>query len=398
MSFKVLLQRRFVWICAALLLGCASAVSRAATAAKPAPAIGPGALLLPETIYAAPGQETNIYFDNVVLEPFVHQYLFDVTCAKGNQQEERWTWAPNAAGEFPLQIEVRDLQDNIVTQGNTTLRVSPANAGAGQKISLLCIGDSLTHASIYTAELLHLFSGENNPSLTLLGTNHVANTAPENLHEGYGGWKYSSFLTRWTNTPPPAGRPQAGSSPFVFLENGKPVFDFPRYVKEKLHGTQPDFITVMLGTNDIFSATDATVDDSIQEILANADQLIAGVRAGAPHAKIAILPPVPPTYWQDAFGNNYHSGQTRWGYRKNQFKLDWHLMQHFGNREKEGLFIVPAYANIDCMHNFPSTESAVNARNSTKVQRATNGVHPAAPGYQQIADSIYGWIKWELSK
>jgi hypothetical protein len=39
---------------------------------------------------------------------------------------------------------------------------------------------------------------------------------------------------------------------------------------------------------------------------------------------------------------------------------------------------------------------AVNARNTIKVERGTNGVHPAAPGYLQIADSIFGWLKSQV--
>src|SRR5690606_31455482 len=105
MSLKVLLQRRFAAICALILLSCTSAISHAAESPV---AIAPGTLLLPKTIYAAPGQESNIYFDNVLLQPFANSYLFDVTSAKGRQQEYRWTWVPDAAGEFPLQIEVRD--------------------------------------------------------------------------------------------------------------------------------------------------------------------------------------------------------------------------------------------------------------------------------------------------
>jgi hypothetical protein len=124
--------------------------------------------------------------------------------------------------------------------------------------------------------------------------------------------------------------------------------------------------------------------------------MIAGIRAAAPDAKIAILPPVPPSASQDAFGANYHSNQTRWGYLKNQHLAVLRLMQTFGDRENEKIYLVPAYTNLDCAHNFPSTLKAANARNESKIERATNGVHPAPAGYLQIADSIFGWIKSQV--
>jgi lysophospholipase L1-like esterase len=357
--------------------------------------IGKCQLLLPKVVYAAPGQEANIYFDNVVLESFPGKYLFDVTCAKGDQQTERWTWTPTEkeAGDYPLQIEVRDVDDTILATGSTSIHVAKADAGAAKPIKVLCIGDSLTAASIYTAEIAKLGSGDNNPQVTLLGT-----TGPGsgNVHEGYGGWRYETFLDKWVANPAPDAAGNLKSSPFLFMENDKPTFDFPRYLKEKLNGEMPDYVTIMLGTNDVFGATDETRSDSVESMIGYAKTLIDGILAALPNAKIAILPPVPPNASQDAFGANYHSNQTRWGYRKNQFQAVLRLTQVFGDRENENLYIVPAYTNLDCAHNFPSALIAVNARNETKLMRGTNGVHPAAPGYLQIADSIFGWLKSQL--
>lgn len=358
-------------------------------------AIGKCQLLLPKVIYTAPGQETNIYFDNVVLQPVPGKYLFDVTCARGNQETDRWTWTPSEkdAGNYSLQIEVRDLNDTVLATGSTFIRVAKANAGAAKPIKVLCIGDSLTAASIYSGEIARLGSGDTNPQITLLGTTGPGNG---NVHEGYGGWRYQTFLEKWVANPAPDARANSKSSPFLFLEDGKPTFDFPRYLKEKLNGEVPDFITIMLGTNDVFGASDETRSDTVENMIGYAKTMVGKIRAAAPNAKIAILPPVPPSSSQDAFGANYHSNQTRWGYRKNQHQTVLRLMQVFGDRENEKLYIIPAYTNLDCAHNFPSASRMANARNQTKVIRASNGVHPAASGYLQIADSIFGWLKSQL--
>ena len=129
-------------------------------------------LILPEKIYAIPGVEMNVYFDNVVLVINPANYVFDVTCEKGTQQSERWTYVPatDDIGRYPFEIQVRNDQNQIIAQAKSMLYVVPAEAGSGRSITQLCIGDSLTHESIYTDQLLKLCSKPGNPRLTLIGT------------------------------------------------------------------------------------------------------------------------------------------------------------------------------------------------------------------------------------
>jgi hypothetical protein len=81
-----------------------------------------------------------------------------VICAKGRQQVDRWTLKPLVAdvGVHDLTLEVRDQSHTVVARGKTRLRVVPADAGADGSLSLLLIGDSLTHASVYPQHLLQL--------------------------------------------------------------------------------------------------------------------------------------------------------------------------------------------------------------------------------------------------
>ncbi|HQW30167.1 MAG TPA: hypothetical protein PK529_13325, partial [Verrucomicrobiales bacterium] len=130
-------------------------------------------LLLPPLIPALTDLETNLYFDNAFLALNPANFLVDVTCAKGAQQNERWTWKPKAdeIGEHPLMIEIRDGRNRIVARASSTLRViSRAVAVVPEKpVSLLIIGDSLTAASIYPQQIHDLANGDGLP-LTLIGT------------------------------------------------------------------------------------------------------------------------------------------------------------------------------------------------------------------------------------
>ena len=66
---------------------------------KPADSTKPGdlntcRLILPPVVYAVAGTEVNLYFQNLILTPPGRVWIFDVACAKGQQQVERWTWLP----------------------------------------------------------------------------------------------------------------------------------------------------------------------------------------------------------------------------------------------------------------------------------------------------------------
>jgi lysophospholipase L1-like esterase len=356
-------------------------------------------LILPKAIYAVPGVEMNVYFDNVILAINPANYVFDVTCKKGTQQTERWTFVPAAsdAGNYPFEIQVRDDENKVVAQAKSMVCVVPTDAGVGRTITQLCIGDSLTHHSVYTEQLLHLFHQPGNPHLNLIGTHHPYENYPvENRHEGYGGWTAERFVTHYTGTARKGDAATRGS-PFLYPDaKGKPALDFLRYLQETNQGKAPDAVTIFLGCNDTFQATDEDIEPVITRALGYYDTLVKMIHSADKNIKIGVVLIPPPAGTQDAFGNNYGCGQTRWQYKRNQHRLVERLMEHFGNREKENIFLVPVFINLDCLHNYPSETVPCNAQTTQPTIRQSNAVHPATPGYRQIGDTIYCWMKYTL--
>lgn len=349
-------------------------------------------LTLTKVIYAVVGQETNIYFSSIILTPPGRSYLLKVSCDKGKQQVERWVITPEAkdVGTFPLSVEVRNLDDIVIARAEAELRIASGAEENGRKIKMLAIGDSLTDAGIYTAEVLTLAQRSGAFQLELVGTHHSTGPA-ENLHEGYSGWKYEYFLTRFQSGSD-ALSPAHGTSPFIFDMNGKGVFDLPRYFKERVSGKIPDVITIFLGTNDVFAATDADREAVVISVLANAKSLVSELRKAAPKAKIGILAPLEPAS-QDAFGENCGCAYDRWTYRKNQMAFTRALIENFSDCEKEGIFFVPSYVNFDAVSDYPTNGSLPrNARNAEILPRQNNAVHPAESGYLHVADAVYAWL------
>lgn len=338
-------------------------------------------LTLPGEFYAVPGVETSIYYDNVVLTETPASSCFEVTCDIGKTEQRRWTVIPKATdvGDHTVTVTVRDADEKELGRATTTLRVVSANAGEGRAIRMLIVGDSLTHATTYSNEIARLLSLPGNPNWKMLGTHKPSRAADGVAHEGYGGWTWQRFVSRYE--PNPDGTHRKRSSPFVYLgTDGKPGVDLKRYFDEECDGQRPDFVAFLLGINDCFSANPddpEAIDARIDAMMAHADALLAAFRDAAPEAQLGICLTTPPNSREEGFQANYKGRYHRWGWKRIQHRLVQREISRFANREAERLFVVPTQLNLDPVDGYPTN----------------NGVHPNDFGYKQIGASIYAWLK-----
>jgi lysophospholipase L1-like esterase len=357
--------------------------------------------ILPPVIYAIPGVEANVYFDNIILSPHSDHLLWDVDCALGAHQQERWTAVPSAeqVGEHPLKLRVVSHEMQTVLQMETTLHVLDPQAGAGREITLLCIGASGTAASHYTARLVELFAADPAVDARLIGEAGPEDD-PRNRHEGYGGWSCRTFVENWADGQDYVeidGRLRRGRSPFLFEIDGEQRLDFQSYLDRNNGGQPPDFITILLGGNDNFTATEADMEARIDTMFGYLDRLIATIRVAAPQAQIGVVPMTPPAASQDAFAASYGTAQTRWQYRRTQHRTTEREYESYGGREAEGISLVPAFVALDTVFGYPTVSAPANAHSQVQIERMSNGLHPSPGGYYQIGDAFYCWIKSRLA-
>lgn len=373
---------------------CGTAAGKEFPQAAPKAPVNTVKLQLPPAIYAVPGVESCIYFDNVVLTVNPDNYVFDVNCPKGRNDQKRWRYipAPGEKGVFDLELKV--ISDRgVEASGKTKLIVTPADAGKGKEIAVLVIGDSLTAAGYYPARIAALMSAGGHLRVKMLGTRGKE----PGRHEGYGGWTWNSFLTRKHLTPAPGQKftPRFLGSPF--LVDGK--ISLAGYLKKHHEGRVPDFITIQLGVNDIFHAADENLEKQIETILGNADKLIAALHKDAPESVIGVGLVTPGARTQDGFGINYGSRQTRWQYKKKQHALNAAMLKKFADYPDKKVFLIPTNVNLDCENNFPVRKEPVSgADGRVQTVRQADGVHPALAGYKQMGDTFFCWIKSHLAK
>ncbi len=340
-------------------------------------------LTLPREFYAVPDVEFSIYFDNIVLTKSPDDYRFAVKCDVGQTTKRQWVVTPTAkdVGEHRLTVDVSNASGKLVATASTTLQVISANAGTGREIRLLIIGDSLTHATQYPNEIARLLSQPSNPKWQMLGT-HKPTTAIDGVaHEGYGGWTWQRFVSRYE--PNPDGTHRKRSSPFVYLgDDGKPQLNVERYLKEQCDGQRPDFVIFMLGINDCFSAPPDDPDARIDLMFKQADILLNAFRQAAPQAEFGICLTTPPNSREAAFEANYKGRYPRWGWKQIQHRLVQRQIERFAGNKQAKVAVIPTELNLDPIDGYPEN----------------NGVHPNAEGYRQVAASIYAWLKWRLAQ
>lgn len=337
-------------------------------------------LVLPKVIYAVPGVPVSIVFRNAALIEPESSISFSCECKIGEViDNERWTLTAtdNQVGDHLLKLKSNG------TEESTTIRVVPKSAGSGRKIELLIVGDSLTNASKYPNEISRLFSRKDNPELKMLGTHQPKSAAENVFHEGYGGWTWNRFNTRWEPKEPQVGK--LGSSPFLVLKDGEPSLDVHKYIEQNCDGRKPDFATFLLGINDCFHAdpdNPEAITAKIDAMISEAETLLAAFRKASPETEIWICLTPAANDRDGAFYANYKDRYTRWGWRRIQFELVKRQLDHFGNREAENIFVVPTSVGIDPIAGYPHN----------------NGVHPNEAGYNEIGAEIFGWLKWRLAE
>lgn len=344
-------------------------------------------LTLPPMWYGTPGVPVSLYYDNVVLTEHPEALRFEVKCDFGQSEARRWTVTPEDkdVGEHAMEVVVRDAAGKELERGQTRLRVAPREAGKGRELKLLIVGDSLTAATAYPNEIARLLSLPGNPGWKMYGQHRPASAHPGVAHEGYGGWTWAAFLTRYEpkeeRTPDGKGWKKR-SSPFVYLDGqGKPALDVVRYLKEQGGAEKPDVVTFLLGINDCFAAKPENPDANIDTMFTNAEKLVGAFREASPKTAIAIGLTTPPNSREGAFQANYKGKYPRWGWKRIQHRLVQRQLAQFAGREKDGIYVVPTELNVDPVEGYP----------------VDNAVHPNAVGYAQIGSSFYGWLKHWLS-
>ena len=318
------------------------------------------------------GRPASLFFDNLI-EGNGSDYDWEVWVSGGLALEEEshpdhWQVGAAEAGEADLFVVARAASGEAQGVARARLVVSAVEAGSGTRPSVLFVGDSTTANGVYVRTLANIFETDPmgvEPVGTLVSAGH--------RHEGRSGWQISDYATDSRG---------AGANPFF----GGEGFDFAHYL-DTSGVSAPDYFIVHLGINDLFGQRERAQEESkVQRMLSQLNAFIDSIRDASPSTHVALALTIVPCGTDSGFRASYSDIEwaTRDAYKARIVRWARTLIDAFGDRTDVSL--IPVNARIDAMLGFPHTGSGDTIAH-------TNGVHPNADGYAQMAETFYAWLK-----
>jgi len=347
--------------------------------------------LLPTRLVAAVGVPMSIYFDNLVLmhDPDSVRIEIDAGTLVGEVQRRRWVLTPKAGdvGRHGLKVTVRDWAGHTLATAEAALDVvQPRPIGFDK--NLLLVGDSITHQNIYPNDLLSIFEEWSPGNVHFVGTHSPVSdlsiyrdAAPGMHHEGYGGWSWGLFVSHYK--PGEEKFYKRTASPFVFVEDGVPKLDVPRYLRESLKVERVDAGVFLLGLNETFGANPddpASLDAAISTSLSNAEVLVRAFRQADPKATLFVALPAPFTRSDATFRYKYASIKPEfgdaWRHRRIQHAYARALMDRFERLGIGRVVVVASHLGLDIVDGYWIDDAG----------------HPNELGGRELAESIAPYV------
>lgn len=156
---------------------------------------------------------------------------------------------------------------------------------------------------------------------------------------------------------------------------GNFAFNYGRY-RTAWNIPAPTIMNVLLGTNDMYGATEMTFGSKYIDYKAKYDALIASVKADTPAVKITIGIPT-----SSGRQGEYVTTETE------KFKIAYYLLAEalnadYGGREAEGLYLIDYHSNIDRVYGFINN-----------YEESFDFIHLGPDGFTQMGNIYMGIIQ-----
>jgi len=330
-------------------------------------------LRLPDSIYTTTESKYSVYYNNVLLTQSPEKYFFEVISSVGYVDSMKYNLDSLAVGNYAIELQVKDSLGNVLESKNSQVIVTDNQVNFSDTLKILFVGNSLTYGGWYE-RYTKQFLEETGNVVKLLGTQHY--TAQDSIdgifHEGRPGWTWGMYCRDL-------------KSPFVF--GYYPGVDIEKYITDSLKNERPDIITIFLGINDLYNVGTSSleeIDSGIDNIFEswNMGLLIDEFQETFPNTPIGIILTPPANERLNTWYSQTGDSSSAFEYKKKQHRLVQRYIDRYKELGKPNFSMIPIYANIDTYYGYPET----------------NLQHPNLYGYEQIANSVYGWVKYQISQ
>lgn len=345
---------------------------------------GTVSIIFPKQAVAVIGHEFNMYYTNVI--SCVNLSNYDVCCTLSPNPDRRFnkentlvlsdcfriTPPEGSEGEYTLSLSLNDkITGQPIVSGSLTLRILADKLEHPKKV--LFLGDSLTNAGIFPAEIQYNLS---DGKLISLGTRK--NTVKLNdidlvvSHEGRSSWSAFDY-TETVKTDEYKGAVNA------FYNPATDKFDFTYYMNEQGYDGV-DVVCINLGTNGVWAAN---------KTCTAIDEIIASIHAYNKSIKIVVsLIAIGSTQDGFALSTGLDSANS---FRRNAVALIRKYIEKYDGTT-ENVYVSENYFCLDEINDYDTALIPFSARNPGTRAVPSNNVHPNLYGYLKFADVCYNNI------
>lgn len=161
-------------------------------------------LFLAKKYYLVVGDRFELFYRGIIKATNPYQYFIKITCDKGKPFPRYFMFLPEEkdVGEFELQLDLINDEGEMIASKKTTLVVNKPQPPQ-KKVTILCIGDSLTAAGYWTGEGYRRYCHQKgvpeglgfSNTIDLIGLCKYQVGEERIGYEGYGSWQWKSFCT-----------------------------------------------------------------------------------------------------------------------------------------------------------------------------------------------------------
>lgn len=322
---------------------------------------------MPDVIYCALGRTIDIYNNQVCID--ADKFHLCWTCDIGFGEGRKFTVVPSTIGDYSLKLDIYDDNNILVWTKTSTLKV--VNAKISGSITILPIGDSMTHGgATWQDEVSNKLS---NGAITYVGSLEHDYRGTKYNHEGHNGATASNFL----NSEMLRGL----TNPFYNPVTAK--FDWNYYKANT--GISPDVIQIALGTNDVNGGT-------TEQAVSNIAEMVDLIRADDIKIPIFICNAIYRSN-QDGIAHQLNTQGYNMGNGVYKYGEDVKIQNLMIGLEKrladyENVYFIPLALCHDSDNNFGKQTVKLNSRSKETITIPHDSIHPNKAGED---GSTYGY-------
>ena len=161
-------------------------------------------LQLPPRYDLVVGDTFELFYKGITFCKNSDLYDFELSFADGKNLgkgfDRKYIWQPTEEdiGTHVLRVKVRSNEGELLDEGAVELCVAPPPKSPEGERVVLVIGDSLTAGGVWVSEFYRRLTATDGTP-TGLGLTNIKMIGSKGeggaMHEGYGGWRYTSFTT-----------------------------------------------------------------------------------------------------------------------------------------------------------------------------------------------------------